>query len=406
MSNIIPQYSELSLTLTSKLHNNIKKSNGIYFTPLDIIKKTVDFILSLKNIHIDTVLEPSCGSCEYIRYLDDRLTEINIVGVENNDLIYNDIKNISDWKNDVILFHSDYLSFNDDKLYDLIIGNPPYFVYKEKFNKEYKQYFTGRANIFILFIVHSLKKLNKNGILSFVLPKSFTNCLYYDKLRQYIYENYTILNIFDCSEDNKYLETEQNTIILIIQNTPGENSLFSLENNSNIIFNTKENIEKIKELYNNTTTLKNLNFDVYVGTVVWNQNKDLLTDDTSFTRLIYSSDIVDNTLVKQTYKNAEKKNHIKKDGRTGMILVVNRGYGVGKYKFNFCLIDNKEQYLIENHLICIEYKQKTTKKKQKEMYNMIIKSLNSEKTSEFISIFFGNNAVNCTELKTLFPIYI
>jgi hypothetical protein len=100
-----------------------------------------------------------------------------------------------------------------------------------------------------------------------------------------------------------------------------------------------------EQLYNNTTTLKNLNFDVYVGTVVWNQNKDLLTDDTTFTRLIYSSDIVDNTLVKQTYKNAEKKNHIKKDGRTGMILVINRGYGVGKYKFNFCLIDNKEKYL-------------------------------------------------------------
>jgi len=404
--SVVNQYSELSLELTSKLNNNIKKSNGIYFTPFDIIKKSVDYILSLKNINISTILEPSCGSCEYIRYLDDRLTEINIVGVENNDLIYNDIKNISDWKNNICLFNSDYLSFNDDKLYDLIIGNPPYFVYKEKINKEYKQYFTGRANIFILFIVHSLKKLNKNGILSFVLPKSFTNCLYYDKLRQYIYENYTILNIFDCSNDNKYLETEQDTIIFIIQNTPGENSLFSLENNSNIIFNTKENIEKIKELYNNTTTLKNLNFDVYVGTVVWNQNKDLLTDDTSFTRLIYSSDIVDNTLVKQTYKNAEKKNHIKKDGRTGMILVVNRGYGVGKYKFNFCLIDNKEQYLIENHLICIEYKQKTTKKKQKDMYNMIIKSLNSEKTSEFISIFFGNNAVNCTELKTLFPIYI
>jgi len=404
--SVVKQYSELSLKLTSKLNNNIKKSNGIYFTPFDIIKKSVDYILSLKNINISTILEPSCGRCEYIRYLDDRLTEINIVGVENNDLIYNDIKNISDWKNNIYLFHSDYLSFNDDKLYDLIIGNPPYFVYKEKFNKDYKQYFTGRANIFILFIVHSLKKLNKNGILSFVLPKSFTNCLYYDKLRQYIYENYTILNIFDCSNDNKYLETEQDTIIFIIQNTPGENSLFSLENNSNIIFNTKENIEKIKELYNNTTTLKNLNFDVYVGTVVWNQNKDLLTDDTTFTRLIYSSDIVDNTLVKQTYKNAEKKNHIKKDGRTGMILVINRGYGVGKYKFNFCLIDNKEQYLIENHLICIEYKQKTTKKKQKEMYNMIIKSLNSEKTSEFISIFFGNNAVNCTELKTLFPIYI
>ena len=50
------QYSKLSLNLTSKLDNKIKKSNGIYFTPLDIIKKTVDFILSLKNIDINTVL--------------------------------------------------------------------------------------------------------------------------------------------------------------------------------------------------------------------------------------------------------------------------------------------------------------------------------------------------------------
>ena len=27
----------------------------------------------------------------------------------------------------------------------------------------------------------------------------------------------------------------------------------------------------------------------------------------------------------------------------------------GEYKFNYCLIDTDKDYLIENHLICIEY---------------------------------------------------
>ena len=41
-------------------------------------------------------------------------------------------------------------------------------------------------------------------------PKSFLNCLYYDKTRKHIVEHYNILNIIECSDD-KYLETQQNT---------------------------------------------------------------------------------------------------------------------------------------------------------------------------------------------------
>ena len=55
-----------------------------------------------------------------------------------------------------------------------------------------------------------------------------------------------------------------------------------------------------------------MGFDVNVGNVVWNQCKDILTDDPNQTRLIYSSDIKNNKLEVRSYDNPEKKNFIQK----------------------------------------------------------------------------------------------
>ena len=57
------------------------------------------------------------------------------------------------FKNQVALLNSDFMSFNNETLYDLIIGNPPYFVMsKDEVEPNYYSYFDGRPNIFILFI--------------------------------------------------------------------------------------------------------------------------------------------------------------------------------------------------------------------------------------------------------------
>ena len=50
-----------------------------------------------------------------------------------------------------------------------------------------------------------------------------------------------------------------------------------------------------------------MKFEVKVGNVVWNQVKDNLSDDNTKTRLVYSSDIVENELSIKKYKNPEKK---------------------------------------------------------------------------------------------------
>ena len=161
----------------------------------------------------------------------------------------------------------------------------------------------------------------------------------------------------------------------------------------------------MRELYKDSTTLNKLNFSVSVGNVVWNQCKKILTNDAKKTRLIYSSDIVDSKLVVKEYSNKEKKNYIDKTGTTDVILVINRGYGVGDYHFNYCIIDVDYPYLVENHLICVKYCSSKTKTELLELYNNIIQSLKNKKTTEFINLYFGNNAINTTELNCILPIY-
>ena len=402
------KYSELSRSLTSKIKKDVKKKNGIYFTPPQTINKNIQYLEPFME-NIKEVLEPSCGSCEYILQLK-KYNSINITGIEFNDTIFESIKSNFIDNNNIKLINTNYLNYTLEKKYDLIIGNPPYFVMKKKdVPSSFYKYFNGRPNIFILFIIKSLILLNKDGILSFILPKNFLNCIYYDKTRKHILENYHILNIIECNDN--YIETHQDTIILLIQNKKSndDNRKFILKKSSLTIFGTPDNITHLKTLYNNSKTLYELDFNVSVGNVVWNKCKKDLTNEQDKTLLIYSSDIKDNKLSIKSYLNEKKKNYINKKGSKDTLLVINRGYGVGTYKFNYCIINENEndkiEYLIENHLICIKYIKPINNENLIEQYKKIIKSFENEKTIEFIKIYFCNNAMNTTELCKILPLY-
>ena len=153
-------------------------------------------------------------------------------------------------------------------------------------------------------------------------------------------------------------------------------------------------------------SLESLGFKVSVGSIVWNQCKELLTNDDSKTRLIYSSSIETNRLTLQIYKNEEKKNYINKKGICRPMIVVNRGYGVGQYKFNYCLINEDYEYLVENHLITIEYTKELPKDELLKQYKKIITSLNNSNTLDFVATYFGNAAINSSELSQILPIYL
>ncbi len=402
-------YSDLSCKLTKFIDKDEKKTQGIYFTPPITVSRNIKILTPyLKDVK--NILEPSCGSCEFVSYLSKLNSSFKITAIEKNNLIFQHIKVISN--ENINIINKDYLEYshvlqNKNIKFDLIIGNPPFFVMKSKdVDTQFNNFYDGRPNIFILFIILSLKLLNNNGILSFILPKNFLNCIYYDKTRQLINNNYKIIDISEC-EDN-YLETKQDTILMIIQKRNDNcfnNEPYVLKNQFTI-FGTLSNISKLKNLYNGSTTLKSLDFNVSVGTVVWNQHKDKLTNDNSKTLLIYSSDIKNNKLEIQNYSNPQKKNYIDKPGLNKPILVVNRGYGKGNYNFEYCIINEPVEYLIENHLMCIKFNKEIDNDKLIELYHKVISSLKNNKTKQFINIYFGNSAINTKELAEIIPIYL
>ena len=81
---------QLSLLLTKQLTITEKKKDGIYFTPskyaLELFNKSKEF-KTFTNI-----LEPSCGSGEFLKILPYNNRKIKITGIEYNDTIYKKIK--------------------------------------------------------------------------------------------------------------------------------------------------------------------------------------------------------------------------------------------------------------------------------------------------------------------------
>lgn len=401
------EFTELSKLLTKELDSKTKKSEGVFFTPQTIVNATIERVKK-ENVNIKNILEPSCGSGEFFQVLDSNYTDVKITGIELNKTIYNKMNDTTLENNELTLVNQDYLKWNASQKYDLIVGNPPYFVMKKgDVDERFHDFIEGRPNIFTLFIIHSLQFLEKDGILAFVLPKNFVNCLYYSLLRHHIYEKYKIIDIIHC-DGNLFMGTAQDTIIFIVQNTTppdNHNDQFTMNASTTTLFNSITNTQRIKELSEGSKTLSELGFDLNIGTVVWNQHKDILTTDKDQTRLIYSGDIKNNKVILTQYKNPEKKNYIRKDGNTGVTMVLNRGYGKGKYSFSYGIVDLNVPYLIENHLINIRYNKDIPKKELMKKYKSLITSFTDKRTNEFVELYFGNNAINITELKTILPIY-
>ena len=381
-------FRENSDKLNKTLSKEIRKKQGIYFTP----KKARNLLFeTLKDVKPKNILEPSFGSGEFLDDVIEHYPKGKVVGVEYNETIF---KSYTTKSKNLTLVNTDFLKYNSDIKFDLILGNPPYFVIKEK----NANFMVGRANIYVAFLYKCLTEhLTDNGYLAFVLPTSLYNCSYYEPMRKYIAENCSIL--FVQTLDVEYYETQQDTMLLVLQKKKDEthNYLF-LRNN---MYYISPYAKELSELVKDTKTISELGLKVKTGDVVWNQNKEILAD--SGTLLIYNTNIVDGKLVLNNIKSKEKKQYIKGFHKTpisGKAILVNRGYGNIDYKFNYVMVDMKEFYA-ENHVNMILPK---TKKSEKNL-DLVKKSFEDKRTEEFLKKFIGNGAMSKTEIEKVMPVF-
>lgn len=378
-------FRDASVELTRSLTKETKQKQGIFFTPKEARDVVFD-VLDAHKVKPKSILEPSFGSGEFIEDAYVKYPRAKITGVELNPTLFQSLERPN-------LHNIDFMTYSGK--HDLILGNPPYFVIEKSTDTAKCQ--SGRPNIFVQFLYKAIQEhLSPNGYLAFVLPTSLFNCVYYEPMRKYLFENTTILAAkhLDC----KYLDTEQDTFALVLRNGKRNDDYF-VKLNGNVYLTPY--YKELQALLAGSTTLANIGFEVKTGDVVWNQVKDKLADEG--TLLLYSGNFSKGEIVLGGLKEPKKQyiKDFKRQPLSGKTILINRGYGNAAYKITAVVADYPAYYA-ENHVNVIR---PTTPEASAKIEN-VLESLQCEKTSQFIQYFVGNGALSKTELENCLPIWL
>jgi len=384
------EFRSISNELENSLEKKYRKENGIFFTP----KSIRDCFLN-EDFSGMSILEPSFGSGEFIQDILEKSSACRIVGVELSGPIYNSTFKILSKHRNVQTFCADFMTFETNDRFDRIIGNPPYkaIMGKKKDKELYRKKYPcleGKFDLYILFLLKGLSLLKQGGVLKFVIPTSFINVMSFNKVRKFIVENYTILDVIIFSTD-KWLNTTQRSMGLVIKNEKGKNHSNSIFFRDLCLVHDKPSIE-ILQKYKEIPSLKSKGFRIKTGEVVWNFVKDKMTDDNTAPLLINNSNLKNGKLDFLGKRTSGRKLYINTTENilTEKVILVNRGHGNnGNLVIEFVLVDPQEyqhRLVVENHI----YKILDNGSNQ---LSLLYNQLCSQKTKEFIRICSGGGGL-------------
>lgn len=400
------EFSDLTMEYIKQDNIKHRKAFGQYFTPRSIIEKLLKQLPNKKSGL--KILDPACGTGEFLIVAKNYFKNAKLYGWEiDKKLVDICKKNVPTAE----ILNIDSLKIGNENKFDVIIGNPPYFEFSlsNDLKDEYKDIINGRTNIFSLFICKGIRMLNEGGYLAYVVPPSMNNGAYFSKLREFIINNSDIeyLEVLDGSK--LFDKALQSVMLLVLKKADHQNKYVFSKNGISILTENKHDLEKI---FKNKTTLYELGYKVKTGRIIWNQNKNLLTNkkDKDTILLIWSHNITDNGLELKT-NIPRKPQYIKtKDFDLGPAIIVNRIVGsVNAAKMKSTLIPTDMKFLSENHtnVIYLPKQKNLLESKQNNVsIEEINKQINSPKNLEILKNITGNTQISKNELEKLFPINI
>ena len=279
-----------------------RKRSGIHLTPYKLADFSVKRIfphLRYQIIKQNSILcDPSCGSGVFLRSLLSNILFSN--GSKGSDIILDKLRNgtIRGYDKDMLGLHASDLAVREVLLtvggvnpvklapiklplyqtdwllseeigdkFDLIIGNPPW-VRIQHLNENYRtslsnkfKLLEGRFDLSLAFIECSLNRLNRGGILSFVLSNKILMANYARKLRPFLATKNTILEIHDFADSKIFGASVLPMILSVQKQKPDFNSKFVYSTWNDGIYTNDSNLNN--DLVFNTIGYSALNRDLW-----------------------------------------------------------------------------------------------------------------------------------------------
>ncbi len=187
----------LGLLYLSLLNIRDRKAYGSYYTPTAIVKKICAHIQEENAIEKKKILDPCCGTGNFILQLPPQIPYENVYGNDVDPISVRIARINFALKYEVFdasalyehIAEKDYLSLSSENKYDVIIGNPPWgFDFsdsqKEMLRGKYRSAVGSNIESYDVFVEQSISMLTPGGILSFVLPEAILNVKMHAPIRE------------------------------------------------------------------------------------------------------------------------------------------------------------------------------------------------------------------------------
>ena len=197
-----PKEDILGLIYISFKNLDKRKATGVYYTPTTIVKKLISQLNVKKK---DTILDPCCGTGNFLLQLPNDIPLKNVYGGDTDSLSVKiarvnmalRFKNADPNTIKEHISEKNYLLNKLDMSFDYIIGNPPWgYDFSKEDNKILREMYrsTTRKKIesYDVFVEKALSDLSSNGQLSFVLPEAILNVKAHEDIRKIIMDGHSI----------------------------------------------------------------------------------------------------------------------------------------------------------------------------------------------------------------------
>ncbi|MCB2308227.1 N-6 DNA methylase [Clostridium estertheticum] len=185
----------------------------------------------LKNLYKDNLsfINEKNGSKLNVKSIDDHIIRYNLFGFDIDDIALKILViDLYDLSKGCILeniFNKDFLLYENECKYDIVMGNPPYVGKKSIDNEyasflkiKYKKVYSDKGDLSYCFFEKALEDLSEGGKLTFITSRYFIESPSGQDLRKVLNDGYTIDKMIDFYGIRPFKNVGIDPLIIFITN--------------------------------------------------------------------------------------------------------------------------------------------------------------------------------------------